>query len=543
MAVVQISRIQLRRGKKNAGTGLPQLASGELAWCIDTQELFIGNGSVGEGAAAVGNTKLLTEADSLLDLGTYSYKPDDAIIQTGVDVNFPVERSLQARLEDYVSSADYGIVSGSTNQYEKIQRIIDNLFLDKAPAGISSRVTLTFQPGQYTFSNTIYLPSYVRIEGAGKNRTTFNFTGTGPAFAFINDTSTKTNRNTSAGIEYNLQAKFCYLKGFTINTTALDAVGFSMYCVRDSIFDDIEIKGNYGTVTGTYTSNGIKMFAFSGSYANPGGVTCQRNIFSNVHINGFLYHVYAKQDIYNNRFSNCNFTDSRYGIRFGEGANGSSTGEEFGPRNNLIENSYFENIEREAIYVGLGYGNKSVANTFVNIGNDGGDFDEGVYSHIKYLTNGNTSYQDKFDRAKHTSSEFAYDLSANNYGSAYVKEVSGKGHFEDLSTRNATLIYTASFSNIIRIPYVGSCGFEIDYVLEGTVYNQLRRGKITISVDGNTNDVRLVDDYNYVGSPGEETNIIFEAVTDPSTGCVTVRYKNTKTGNISNLTYTCRSIS
>ena len=47
MAVVQISRIQLRRGKKNAGTGLPQLASGELAWCIDTQELFVGNGSVG----------------------------------------------------------------------------------------------------------------------------------------------------------------------------------------------------------------------------------------------------------------------------------------------------------------------------------------------------------------------------------------------------------------------------------------------------------------------------------------------------------------
>ncbi len=543
MAVVQISRIQLRRGKKNAGTGLPQLASGELAWCIDTQELFIGNGSVGEGAPAVGNTKLLTETDNLLDLGTYSYKPDDSLIQTGVDVNFPVERSLQARLEDYVSSADYGIVSGSTDQYEKIQRIIDNLFLDKVSAGISSRVTLTFQPGEYTFSSTVYLPSYVRIEGAGKNRTTFNFTGTGPAFAFINDTSTKTSRKTSVGIEYNTQAKFCYLKGFTINTTAVDAVGFSMYCVRDSVFNDIEINGAYGTVSGSYTSSGIKMFAFSGSYANPGGVTCQRNIFSNVYVNGFIYNVYAKQDIYNNRFSNCEFTDSRYGIRFGEGADGSSTGEEFGPRNNLIENSYFENIEQEAIYVGLGYGNKSTANTFVNIGNDGGDFSEGVYSHIKFLTDGNTSYQDKFDRAKHTVSEFTYDLSANNYGSAYVKEVSGKGHFEDLSTRNATLIYTTSFSNIVRIPYIESCGFEIDYVLESTVYNQMRRGKMTISVDSDTDTARLVDDYNYVGASGEETNVIFTASADPSTGCVIIQYKNTKSGNTSSLTYTCRSIS
>jgi len=54
MAVVQISRIQLRRGKRNEGSGLPQLASGELAWCVDTQELFIGNGAVSEGAPAVG---------------------------------------------------------------------------------------------------------------------------------------------------------------------------------------------------------------------------------------------------------------------------------------------------------------------------------------------------------------------------------------------------------------------------------------------------------------------------------------------------------
>jgi len=61
MAVVQISRIQIRLGKSLSGTGLPQLASGELAWSLDTQELYIGNGSVAEGSPAVGNTKILTE--------------------------------------------------------------------------------------------------------------------------------------------------------------------------------------------------------------------------------------------------------------------------------------------------------------------------------------------------------------------------------------------------------------------------------------------------------------------------------------------------
>ena len=55
MAIVSISRIQIRRGRKNQGSGLPQLAGGELGWAVDTQELFIGNGAVSEGAPAVGN--------------------------------------------------------------------------------------------------------------------------------------------------------------------------------------------------------------------------------------------------------------------------------------------------------------------------------------------------------------------------------------------------------------------------------------------------------------------------------------------------------
>lgn len=543
MAVVQISRIQLRRGKKNEGTGLPQLASGELAWCVDTQELYIGNGSVGEGAPAVGNTKLLTESDSLLDFGMYSYKIDDAVIQTGVDPNFPVERTLQARLEDYVSSADYGIVSGSTDQHEKIQRIIDNLFLDKVISGSAGRVVLTFAPGSYTFSETVYLPSYVRIEGAGKQRTIFNHTGTGPAFEFIDDTSTKTSRVTSGETEYNLQAKFCYLKGFTLNTTSLTSVGIQMYCVRDSIFDDIEIVGGYGTGPGTYLNTGISLGAWSGSYASPGGVTCQRNTFNNVYVNKFVNSITSSQDIFDNQFTNCKVINGRYGFRLGEGSDGSSQGEEFGPRGTTIKDTYFENIEQEAIYVERGYGNKSIANTFINVGNDGGDFTEGVYSHIKFVVDGNTSVQDKFDRSKTSSSESSFDLAANNYSSTYVKEISGKGHFEDLSTKSVTLEYNTSFTNIIRIPYIDSTGFEITYVIESSSYNQMRRGKILIAIDSDTNNLQLVDDYEYIGTSGEEANIKFSATATPAIGCIIVQYKNTKSGNTSVMTYSYRSIS
>ena len=63
MAITQISRIQHRRGLRES---LPQLAAGEIGFSIDTQELFIGNGTVSEGAPQTGNTKILTEDDNIL---------------------------------------------------------------------------------------------------------------------------------------------------------------------------------------------------------------------------------------------------------------------------------------------------------------------------------------------------------------------------------------------------------------------------------------------------------------------------------------------
>ena len=183
MAVLQISRIQLRRGKKNDASGLPQLASGEMAWAIDSQELYIGNGAVSEGAPAVGNTRILTENDNILDLAEqYQYKANNPTIQTNADVNFPIIRTLQDRLDDIVTSNNYGILDNATDQTANIQNAITNLFVDS-----ESRVVLQFQPGVFEISDTIDIPSYVSIEGAGPNKTVFNFTGTGTVFNFIKD--------------------------------------------------------------------------------------------------------------------------------------------------------------------------------------------------------------------------------------------------------------------------------------------------------------------------------------------------------------------
>ena len=173
MAVVSISRIQIRRGRKNQGSGLPQLASGELGWATDAQELWIGNGAVSEGSPFVGNTKILSEHDDLFAYAkTYSYKSLSSNYQTGATVNTPVQRTLQAILDDRVSIKSFGPNGDGTDQTDAIQRAVDQLYLNAASKLTApSRVVLYFEAGDYTISSTIKLPPYCTIRGAGIDKT------------------------------------------------------------------------------------------------------------------------------------------------------------------------------------------------------------------------------------------------------------------------------------------------------------------------------------------------------------------------------------
>jgi hypothetical protein len=164
MAVVQISKIQLRRGQKNSQSGIPQLSSAEMAWAIDTQELFIGNGSVAEGAPYVGNTKILTEHDNLLDLiSGYRFANDDPSIINSVT------RTLQSKLDEYVSIADYGAVSdGSTDCSDQFERAFTDLFRN---VDDRYKKTLIIPNGNYLFARDIEIPSNARIRGESRDGT------------------------------------------------------------------------------------------------------------------------------------------------------------------------------------------------------------------------------------------------------------------------------------------------------------------------------------------------------------------------------------
>jgi hypothetical protein len=539
MAVVQISRIQVRRGQKNTGTGLPQLASGELAWAVDTQELFIGNGSVAEGAPFVGNSKILTTNDNILELfEQYQYKRADTTIQTGDDSNYPILRSVQERLDERVSAAEFGALGGdgTANDTAAIQRAVNQLYLNPASVGLNQgRYILEFGPGIFKFSQTIYVPSYASIVGAGQGRTVFNYTGTGSAFEFINDTSTIGSPSVIGSSTFNNQPKHILFRGFTLLLTQANTTGLKLNAVRNSVFEDIGIAGSW-ELTDPVEANSVGLYlnAFSSI------VTCKDNLFSRVSATSFSYGVYAKQDIIGNDFHSCEFDTLYTGVSFGVGANLTSIGEQYGPRNNSISDCTFEDILRQGIKVANGSGNISTSNRFVNVGNDGGGNSQAVYGHVEFDSLSNVSVHDVFDRSS--------ELGSGNSNDAYIGEVLGKTHFVNLFTRQETIVQTATFIPLCRLPLGNAIGYEINYVYQSTTHAQMRSGKINISVDGVNGTLQLSDDFDYTGTAGAELNLQIEAViedanSDTVDDTIQLNYKNSTIGENAKFTYTYRAIS
>lgn len=163
MAVVSISRIQHRRGVRLDLP--PNLNEAELGWCLDTRQLFIGNGNT-----YTGNSEILTQWSPNNELITHAYRGSSPVSAVGT-----VPRPLGSILDDYLNVKDYGAVGdGFTDDTDAIQAAIADEWARIASLPYSpylSRNTIYFPAGNYLISSSINLYPYTTLAGEGVNRT------------------------------------------------------------------------------------------------------------------------------------------------------------------------------------------------------------------------------------------------------------------------------------------------------------------------------------------------------------------------------------
>lgn len=526
MAVVQISRIQVRRGRKNSATSIPQLASGELGWAVDTQELYIGNGSVSEGAPFVGNTKILTERDNILDLvGQYQYKKDDATIQTGASPATPVSRSLQERLDETVNIQSFGAVGdGVIDDTAAIQRALFGLYLNDATLGsVSSRVPLYFGPGEYLITSTLLIPPHAELRGAGKDKTVFKVVS--------NIAVASTVGVTEEGEELSnlTQARNIHISGITFQSTSNNSTIVAINSLRDSKFVDCAFRGSWENGNNVnFQSSGILISAESGV------VTSKEVIFENCDIQGVGLAVDSTFDIENIKFDNCTFSELGYGFYLGYDVG--STGRNIGPRFTKIQNSKFIDIDKSAIYVGSGYGNISSTNMYIRCGQDGGS--SAVLNKlpvIDYRSEGNISDNDFFERALDLGSTANFDfLSAQ-----YVSEVSGST-YANHKFNNKKNVVSALDTTLIRLPGNSDNAYVVHYIYKSAASAVYRKGTMTVLADTTNNRAHIVDEYDATGSISSVENLRFTASYNSLQKAVNINYTTNQTGT---LTYWYESMS
>lgn len=545
MAIVQISRIQVRRGRKGTNN-IPQLASGEFGWAVDSQELFIGNGSVSEGAPAVGNTRILTEKSNIFDLvSQYQYKKNDPVIQTGFSPASPVSRTLQDRLDDTVSIRSFLTPEDiASNDYsDAIQRALDQLYLNDATKGTAaSRIVLEFEAGVYTISKTIYIPPFARLVGAGKDKTVIQGADIIVA-ATIGD-------DASAGEDHSLygqpnafdilvcdqflnQPRYIEIDGITFKSSSTTKTVFEAKCLRNSRFNDVKFQGGWTSGTAPEeNNNGISLIAFSSA------VTCKENFFNNCDFEDVAYGVDSTYDIEHCIFRGCVITRCFQGVTFGWTVSADPvTAITYGPRYCKVEQTRFHDIEESAIQLGnrtgapdskYCYGNISQSNTFSSIGG-GSNLTNDSTPVIEFLASGNLSSNDFFERS--------FDLTPATTADPYkVGDFSG---FTNADHKYLTKLSINSSPNatVMRFPGNVTAGYKIHYYYTNQTLNIIRKGILSVNVDINGSRAHLSDEFDGIGDLSLVEDLRFRAELQTGVGAESCDIEYSSTQDDGTLTY------
>lgn len=176
MAIVSISRLQHRRGLR---ADLPtNLNEAELGWCLDTRQLFIGNGNTW-----TGNSQILTEWSDNAELITHVYTGYTGVSANTAVTGSPTVRTLNSILNDTVNVRDYGAIGdGVTDDTAAIQQAISDEWarISLNPSALQqSRNAIYLPAGTYLINSSLLLYPYITLYGDGPGKSTIQMSSSG----------------------------------------------------------------------------------------------------------------------------------------------------------------------------------------------------------------------------------------------------------------------------------------------------------------------------------------------------------------------------
>ncbi len=532
MPIVQISRIQHRRGKK---ADLPQLAAGEIGWVVDEQRLYIGNGTVADGAPAVGNTEIMTSGSGAFTTAlSYTYKgylADSTPILTGATGD--VTRTLQQTLDDYVSVKAFGAVGDdSTADATAIQRAIEELYSDTDQADTRARRILFFPAGIYRINTALKIPPYAHLVGEGADKTIIRNSGNN-AVAVTEDTGGQTFG--SIGDSSETVPTQIQIEGITFRNTVAYG-GVSIDNATKVYFNNCKFQGSY--VSGGADASNSKGVTVRSTTALP----CSSIVFNQCQFTKFARLVDLSYDVTMISFNSCDFSTAYYGAMLGETMDGSTSGLTIGPRSVIFSGSKWGDIGQQAIYVKqssttTGIGTRNVISTGNWYGKDIANNFEGTGSInevpvIQFDNDECTSTLDFFERTDQRDTNFADSTAPSNA----PPEVQGIGlHTKAVKQITLTNNTSSATDTGIYLPGFNDKGVKITYKINrGTTF---RTGVLTISSAG---------EYASHNDDFEESNgdagVTLSAKTSDgdSTGgndTIRVQYTTTSTGTDATMEY------
>ena len=526
MPTVQISRIQHRRGK---ATDLPQLAAGELGWSIDDQKLYIGNGTVADGAPAVGNTEIMTAGSSSFTTSlshTYKgYLGDSTPIVTGATGD--VSRTVQKRLDDYVSVKDFGAVGDdSTADVVAIQRAIDELYSDTDQDDTRSRRILFFPAGTYRIAASLTIPPFAHLVGEGPDKTIIKNSASAPALVTEDDDGNVYGNIGDSGATTPTQIQ---ISNMTIRTTVAHG-GLSIDNATKVFVNNVKFQGTF--VSGGTDASNSKGVTVRSTTLLP----CSYIVFDQCQFTGFARLVDMSFDVTNVRFTNCDFSTAYYGALLGAEMDGSTNGLTKGPRDIQFSGSSWSTIGQQAILVAPATGADSGTGprNIISYGNwyaetVGNNFD-GVnsISEVPVLQFDNdecTSTLDFFERTSQRDTNFGDSTDPSNT----PPEVQGIG-IQRKAVKQITLSDNTSSATDtgIYLPGFNDKGVRITYKMNrGAKY---RTGVFTISAAGEL--CTHNDDYEETSDVGATLSAI-TSDGDSTAGNDTIRVKYVTTSDSS----------